>query len=131
MNFFAAAFPADLVRLLSAYDLLTSGYVPAGTYNAGHVNAVLSQAKTLGDKLKPQFQTASGLPTAYIDFSTNSPVNGEFTNPLNNVTYNSANTAVSGSLILEFYRLSDLTGDETYRDLVSLTDHEWILKRTD
>lgn len=107
------------LRLLSAYDLLTSGYVPPGTYNLGHVNALLSQAKTLGDKLKVQFDSPSGLPTAYVDFSTNTPINGQFTDPLNNVTYNSTNTAVAGTSILEFYRLADLTGDESFRTLVS------------
>lgn len=105
-------------RLLSAYDLLTSGYVPAGTYNEGHVNALLSQAKTLGDKLKVQFDSPSGLPMAFINFTTNTPINGQFTNPLNNVTYNATNTAVAGTSILEFYRLSDLTGDESFRALV-------------
>ncbi len=98
--------------------MLTSGYVPDGTYDQGHVNAVLAQAKTLGDKLKPQFKTPSGLPAAYINFSTNTAINGEFTNPLDNKTYNSTNAAVAGTLILEFYRLSDLTGDPSYRQLV-------------
>ena len=106
-------------RLLSAYDLLTSGYVPEGTYNPDHVNALLSQAKTLGDKLKPQFDTPSGLPTASINFTTNTPVNGQFTDPLNNVTYNASNLAQAGTLVLEFYRLSDLTGDDSFRQLVS------------
>jgi mannosyl-oligosaccharide alpha-1,2-mannosidase len=99
--------------------LLTSGYVPEGTYNPDHVNALLSQAKTLGDKLKVQFETPSGLPTANINFTTNTPINGQLTNPLNGVTYNASNTAVSGTLILEFYRLADLTGDESFRELVS------------
>lgn len=105
--------------MLSSYDLLTSGYVPEGTYNADHVNALLSQAKTLGDNLKVQFDTPTGLPTAYINFTTNTAVNGQFTNPLNNVTYNATNTAVAGTLVLEFYRLSDLTGDDSFRELVS------------
>jgi mannosyl-oligosaccharide alpha-1,2-mannosidase len=109
----------DLTRLLSSYDLLTNGYVPSGTYNPDHINALLSQAKTLGDKLKVQFDTPSGLPTANINFTTNTPVNGQFTDPLNNVTYNATNTAVAGTLILEFYRLADLTGDESFRVLVS------------
>jgi mannosyl-oligosaccharide alpha-1,2-mannosidase len=104
--------------LLSSYDLLTSGYVPEGTYNADHVNSLLSQAKTLGNNLKAQFDTSSGLPTAYINFTTNTAVNGQFTDPLNNIIYNSTNTAVAGTIILEFYRLSDLTGDESFRDLV-------------
>lgn len=93
--------------------------MPEGTYNADHVNALLSQAKTLGDNLKVQFDSASGLPTAYINFTTNTAVNGQFTDPFNNVIYNSTNTAVAGTLILEFYRLADLTSDDSFRQLVS------------
>jgi hypothetical protein len=106
-------------RLLSAYDLLTNGYVPKGTYNQADVDALLSQAKTLGDKLLVQFETPSGLPTANINFTTNEPINGQFTDPLNNVTYNATNVAVAGTLVLEFHRLSDLTGDLKYRLAVS------------
>jgi mannosyl-oligosaccharide alpha-1,2-mannosidase len=102
--------------------LVTSGYVPEGTYNADHVNALLSQAKTLGDNLKVQFDTASGLPAANINFTTNTAVNGQFINPLNNVTYNATNTAVAGTLVLEFYRLADLlSGDNSFRELVNCT----------
>jgi mannosyl-oligosaccharide alpha-1,2-mannosidase len=105
--------------LLSSYDLLTSGYVPVGTYNQSHVDALLSQAKILGDNLKVQFETPSGLPAANINFTTNTLVNSQFTDPFNNVNYNASNTAVAGTIILEFYRLSDLTGDESFRELVS------------
>lgn len=108
------------IRLLSAYDLLTSGFVPEGTYNSDHVKALLSQATVLGNKLKPQFDTPSGLPAANINFTTNTPINSQFTNPLNNETYNATNVAVAGSLILEFTRLSDLTGDQSFREIVSL-----------
>lgn len=104
---------AFVIRL--AYQWLR----PEGTYNADHVNALLSQAKTLGDKLKVQFDTASGLPAANINFTTNTAVNGQFIDPLNNVTYNATNTAVAGTLVLEFYRLADLSGDNSFRELVS------------
>ncbi|CRG89506.1 mannosyl-oligosaccharide alpha-1,2-mannosidase [Talaromyces islandicus] len=103
--------------LLSAYDLLTSGFVPEGTYNSDHVKALLSQATVLGNKLKVQFDTPSGLPAANINFTTNTPINSQFTNPLNNVTYNATNLAVAGTLILEFTRLSDLTGDQSFREI--------------
>lgn len=106
-------------RFLSAYDLLTNGYVPKGTYNQDHIERLLSQAKILGDKLKPQFDTPTGLPATYLNFSTNQFVHAQFLNPLDNVTYNSTNTAIAGTIILEFHRLSDLTGDESFRLLVS------------
>lgn len=104
--------------LLSAYDLLKNGFDEG--YDQNHVNALLSQAKTLGDKLKYQFETPSGLPAAELNFTTNMPVESTFTDPLNNKTYNATNLAVAGSLILEFYRLADLTGDQSFRTLVSV-----------
>lgn len=105
--------------LLSAYDLLTSDYVPKGTYDQNLIDAVLTQAQTLGDKLKPQFDNPSGLPAAQINFTTNQIINSMFTDPLNNVTYNDSNVAVAGTIILEFYRLADLTGDQSFKQLVS------------
>ena len=98
-------------------------YVPKGTYNQDHIDTLLSQARVLGDKLLVQFETPSGLPTAYIDFATNEPINGQFTDPLNGVTYNVSDVAVAGTLILEFHRLSDLTGDLKYRLAVRLLLH--------
>ncbi|KIN08302.1 glycoside hydrolase family 47 protein [Oidiodendron maius Zn] len=69
----------------------------------------------LGDKLKPQFDTPSGLPATYLNFTTNELAHAQFVNPLNNVTYNSTNTEIAGTIILDFRRLSDLTGDESFR----------------
>jgi mannosyl-oligosaccharide alpha-1,2-mannosidase len=106
------------IRLLSSYDLLTSGYVPEGTYDAANVSALLSQAHTLGNKLKVQFDTPSGLPTAEINFTTNVPINSQYT-ASNGVTYNASNLAQAGTLVLEFYRLTDLTGDESFKELAS------------
>ncbi|OKL62166.1 hypothetical protein UA08_02164 [Talaromyces atroroseus] len=103
--------------LLSAYDILKSGYVPEGTYNQTNVDALLTQAKILGDKLKVQFDTPSGLPTSEINFTTNEPINSQYTSSLNNVTYNATNAAVAGTIVLEFARLSDLTGDESFLEL--------------
>ena len=68
------------------------------------------------------FNTPSGLPTYQINTTTGEAINGPFpyTDPLTNVTYTAVtNTAVAGTLILEFHRLSDLTGDESFRHLVS------------
>jgi mannosyl-oligosaccharide alpha-1,2-mannosidase len=92
--------------------------VPRGTYDQSLIDALLKQATTLGNKLKPQFDTPSGLPALYVNFTTNTLVNSQFWNPLDNVTYNATNTAISGTIILEFHRLSDLTGDESFRELV-------------
>ncbi|KAK5943210.1 hypothetical protein PMZ80_004216 [Knufia obscura] len=101
--------------LLSAYDLINSDLVEDGTYDADHVDALLTQAVTLAGKLNFRFDSPSGLPTDSVDFFTNTGVSNIFVSPLDNTTYDSSNTAVCGSFTLEYYRLSDLTGDDTYR----------------
>lgn len=55
--------------LLSAYDLLTSGLFPC-PYDKSLVDALLSQAKSLATAIRPVFDTASGLPVANLNFST-------------------------------------------------------------
>lgn len=116
--------------LLGAYDLLTSSYVPKGTYDQKLISALLTQAHTLGNTLKPQFDTASGLPTANINLTTHEGVNGQFKDPINNVTYNATNAAIAGTIILEFYRLADLTGDQSFKTLVGIPKR-FILARSD
>jgi mannosyl-oligosaccharide alpha-1,2-mannosidase len=103
---------------LSAYDLINSNLVPRGTYKSKHVKALLSQAKILGDRLKPQFNTPSGLPAFFLNWTTGEIQNTEYS--VHNKTYNATNTAIAGTIILEFYRLSDLTGDQSYRKLVRI-----------
>lgn len=100
--------------LLSAYDLINSPLVPAGTYDTKNVDALLAAAKTISDHLKPMFNTPSGLPLANINFTT-----GEFSNcdPISPCTSTIVDTAVTGSIIIEWYRLSDLTKDSSYREL--------------
>jgi mannosyl-oligosaccharide alpha-1,2-mannosidase len=123
--------------MLSAYDLLTNGDVPEGTYNQDHINGLLSQARILGNKLKPQFDTPSGLPATFLNFTTNELVNAQSVNPLDGKTYNSTNTAIAGTIILEFHRLSDLTGDESFRILVrtplftKIEPHSQLLSQAD
>ena len=111
--------------LLSGYDLITSGLAPhAETYNREHVKLLLVGAKTLGNLLRPVFDSPSGLPHFLINTTTHKPQDGglfpyPFPDPLNNKTYyNVTNTAIAGTIVLEFGRLSDLTGDESFRELV-------------
>ncbi|KAJ5574023.1 mannosyl-oligosaccharide alpha-1-2-mannosidase 1B [Penicillium hispanicum] len=82
--------------LLSAHDLIKSGLFP-GSYDEKLVEALLSQAKSLATAISPVFDTVTGLPAANLNFSTHT------------------NTAQAGTMILEYYRLSDLTGDESFR----------------
>lgn len=90
--------------LLSAYDLITSGLVPsANTYNKDHVKALLTGARDLADFISPIFDSPTGLPYFWINTTTHQ-ASGE------------SNTAVPGTIILEYHRLSDLTGDDSYRN---------------
>ncbi|ROW01417.1 hypothetical protein VPNG_07624 [Cytospora leucostoma] len=104
--------------LLSAYDLLKSGLFPTAGYESAQIDALLAQATSLADKIAFGFNTPSGIASADVNFTSNTPVEGTYTISATGVTYNSTNTASAGSFILEWYRLSDLTGNATYRELV-------------
>jgi len=101
--------------LLGAYDLLNSGQFP-NTYDSDNVAALLTQAVSLSNSLAIAYETDTGLPDASVNLTTREPVPS--TLELNGVTYNSTNTAQAGSFILEWFRLSDLTGNPRFRQLV-------------
>ena len=109
--------------LLSAYDLINSPIVPAGTYNQTQVDALLTAAKTISDQLKPAFNTTSGLPLSQTNITTGESSNCNPLEPCNSVN---VDTAVCGTLILEWYRLSDLTNDTSYRELAERTEANLI-----
>jgi len=102
--------------LIAAYDLLKSGQFP-NTYDQAQVSALLSQAVSLADKIAFGFNSPTGLASTNVAFNNNTPVFGTYTVEATNTTYNSTNTASTGTFILEWFRLSDLTGNETYREL--------------
>lgn len=107
----------NLHSLLSAYDLIKSGRFP-NPYDEKLVEALLSQAKSLATAISPVFDTASGLPASTMNLSTGEIMKS--TTAVNGTKYNSTNTAQAGTMILEYYRLSDLTGDESFRKNVWL-----------
>ncbi|KAK0707508.1 glycoside hydrolase family 47 protein [Lasiosphaeris hirsuta] len=88
--------------LISAYDLMT-GPLGNQTYDTRYVNAVLHQAKRLADNLKVAFDTPSGVPDNNIRFG-----------PPRKTGSDSNGIATIGTLVLEWTRLSDLTGDPEY-----------------
>ena len=102
--------------LLSAYDLLKSGLFP-NNYPESQINALLSQAVTLGNKIAYGFDSPTGLAGSNVNFTSNTPVFGTYTVASTNVTYNATNTASTGTFVLDWARLSDLSGNETYRQL--------------
>ncbi|CZR55603.1 related to Mannosyl-oligosaccharide alpha-1,2-mannosidase [Phialocephala subalpina] len=112
--------------MLSAHDLLASGLFP-NPYNQNHVDALVTQAAKLATNLKPCFETATGLPATYVNYTTMQPVAG-FPLTVGHTTYlNVTNTAQAGTLILEWYRLSDKTGDRSFHDLAEKAE-SWLLK---
>ncbi len=92
--------------LLSGYDLL-SGPLKEYAGNQAQLDAVLSQAKHLGDNLKVAFDTPSGVPDNELRFGPPRR-NGSATNGI----------ATIGTLVMEWTRLSDLTGDPVYGQIV-------------
>ncbi|KAL2170210.1 hypothetical protein VTG60DRAFT_5078 [Thermothelomyces hinnuleus] len=91
--------------LVSAYDIITNS-LSQGIQKYPDVEAILTQAKRLADNLKVAFDTPSGVPDNSLYF--NPPrKGGSTTNGL----------ATTGTLILEWTRLSDLMGDSEYAEL--------------
>ncbi|KAK4619976.1 Mannosyl-oligosaccharide alpha-1,2-mannosidase [Fulvia fulva] len=91
--------------LLSGYDLLT-GPLKELVDDESKVQALLDQAQNLANNLSYAFDTPTGIPHNNLIFSNRSNT-GDTTNGL----------ATIGTLVLEWTRLSDLTGDETYGQL--------------
>ncbi|KAF3768668.1 family 47 glycoside hydrolase [Cryphonectria parasitica EP155] len=112
--------------LLSSHDLLKSGLFPTASYDEADIDALLSQAVVLADKLAYSFDTPSGIASVDLNFISDTPVEGTYTVTATGVTYNSTNTASAGTFLLEWYRLSDLTGNATYRHLVDRGEYPLV-----
>ncbi|KOS47904.1 hypothetical protein ACN38_g1160 [Penicillium nordicum] len=105
-----------LAGMLSGYDLLKDPATKNLAVKPTQVDALLTQSKKLGDVLKFAFDTPSGVP--YNNININSKGNdGSGTNGL----------AVTGTLVLEWTRLSDLTGDDEYAK-ISQKAQSYLLK---
>lgn len=97
--------------MLSGYDLLSHGPARHLVHDHSKLDKVLEQSKNLADILKFAFDTRSGVPHNNINI-TSGGNNGATTNGL----------AVTGTLILEWTRLSDLTGDPEYAQLAKTAE---------
>ncbi|KAK5118847.1 hypothetical protein LTR62_000056 [Meristemomyces frigidus] len=102
--------------LVAAYDLLRSGQF-YNNYPEVQIEALLSQAQSLADKIAYGFNSPTGLASSNVNFTSNEPVFGTYTIEATNVTYNATNTASTGTFILDWFRLSDLSGNQSYRQL--------------
>jgi mannosyl-oligosaccharide alpha-1,2-mannosidase len=91
--------------MISGYDFLTGPLADLAD-NKDHVEALLTQSANLANALSYAFETPSGVPWNGLDF-TNRGNDGQ-PNGL----------ATTGTLILEWVRLADLTGNKTYATLV-------------
>ncbi|KAK4189403.1 glycoside hydrolase [Podospora australis] len=100
--------------LLSAYDLITGPL--HGNSSSVKVSAILKQAKRLADNLKVAFYTPSGIPDNQLNF-----------NPPRRVGSSTNGIATIGTLVLEWTRLSDLTGDPEYA-LLAQRAEEYLLQ---
>ncbi|KAH7135697.1 mannosyl-oligosaccharide alpha-1,2-mannosidase-like protein [Dendryphion nanum] len=91
--------------LISGYDFLT-GPLADLAENKAHVDALLTQSIHLANNLSYAFETPSGVPWNNLHFTDRG--NDGSANGL----------ATVGTLILEWKRLADLTGNQTYALLV-------------
>lgn len=107
--------------MLGAYDLLTGPFDHLDV-DTTKVDALLTQATALADVLKFAFNTTSGIPVnyLYIENQTFSDLAlGE------DGTYQ-AGLAELGTLQIEWQRLSDLTGNPEYGELVQRAESYFL-----
>ncbi|KAF8538433.1 glycoside hydrolase [Trichophaea hybrida] len=101
--------------MISGYDLLKGPYSGMVSRDKQHlVDALLTQATILADRLSFAFNTPTGIPYNNLNFLLNSSPN----------THNGVATV--GTLVLEWTRLSDLTGNRTYAALAQRAE-EYLL----
>ncbi|KAF2200068.1 mannosyl-oligosaccharide alpha-1,2-mannosidase-like protein [Delitschia confertaspora ATCC 74209] len=91
--------------LVSGYDFL-SGPLAHLADDKKNVDALLTQAQNLANTLSYAFDTPTGIPHNTLFLSTRSTD----TDP--------NGLATTGTLVMEWTRLADLTGNKTYADLV-------------
>ncbi|KAJ4416540.1 hypothetical protein N0V82_006662 [Gnomoniopsis sp. IMI 355080] len=107
--------------LISSYDLLNGPFSHLEV-NTSNVEALLTQATSLADTLKFAFNTTSGVPVnwVYIENQTFSD------RALNAAGVQTAGLAELGTLVLEWQRLSDLTGNPEYGALAQKAEDYWL-----
>ncbi|POR37365.1 alpha-1,2-Mannosidase [Tolypocladium paradoxum] len=92
--------------LISGYDLL-KGPMKSLVPDSSKVDVLLKQAESLADSLSIAFNTTSGVPDPTL-----------FLNPIKRISGSSSNNiAEVGTLVLEWTRLSDISGNKKYGEL--------------
>lgn len=92
--------------LIGSYDLLT-GPMKGLCSDSKLVETLLNQAQSLADSLSIAFDTPSGIPQDTVYLNPRPSIGKDDTNSI----------AGFGTLVLEWTRLSDLTGNQTYAKL--------------
>ncbi|QDS78129.1 hypothetical protein FKW77_004462 [Venturia effusa] len=92
--------------MLAGYDLLEGPFSDLLIPSSKNVKALLQQSITLANTMSFAFNTPSGVPDNSIKVNTMQRSN------------ESTGLAVAGTLVLEWTRLSDITGDPIYAKLV-------------
>jgi len=100
--------------MLAGYDLLDGPFSHLVS-NSSLVAELLNQSKKLADNLAFSFDTPSGIPDNTINLNTGTRSGFD------------TGLAVAGSLVLEWTRLSDLTGDPKYANLTQKAE-EYLLR---
>ncbi|KAF4552204.1 putative glycosyl hydrolase family 47 protein 1 [Elsinoe fawcettii] len=101
--------------LLSGYDLLKGPLSRLAPEDPSKVDILLEQTAHLANNLSFAFETPTGI-----------PFNGLFINNRTNTGGDTNGLATTGTLVLEWTRLSDLTGNATYTELTQRAE-EFIL----
>ncbi|ELR05560.1 hypothetical protein GMDG_07480 [Pseudogymnoascus destructans 20631-21] len=91
--------------MISGYDLL-KGPLASLIPDNKNIESLLAQSKNLADQMKFAFDTPSGVPANNLNLEAQATDGGD-TNGI----------ATIGTLVLEWTRLSDLTGDDEYAKL--------------
>ncbi|CZR61701.1 uncharacterized protein PAC_11598 [Phialocephala subalpina] len=111
---------------------------PKGSGNAERAEAVADAYRRVYSDyaghstiLKPCLDTPSGVPAQYTNVTSKQPADGfPYTSPnqapFDGQSHRSLNTAVVGTLVLEYYRLSDLTGDTLFKKLADKAEQHLI-----
>ncbi|KAG8744402.1 maturation of Asn-linked oligosaccharides protein [Ceratobasidium sp. 414] len=111
----------DIVSLFESTIRYVGGMLSAYELGGKKDPKLVKKARELADKLIHGWVGNNDIPYNELDFSNNQPVIKEtgmgecYPIPSNLTTANSHYPAVAGTLVLEWARLSDYTGNETYR----------------
>ncbi|KAI0044946.1 glycoside hydrolase family 47 protein, partial [Auriscalpium vulgare] len=98
---------ADTVSIFESTIRYVGGLISAYELSGKKFPFLVDKAKELADRLSLGWSQSKGtvIPYGFVDFSTNTP------------TLDTSNIAEAGTLTLEWSRLSEYTGNDTYRQL--------------